>query len=458
VSAVLLATLASAQVLKKPHDDSQNPDQNQTKINAKTPKNYPRAIAVIEFLPGGGTRLVPVALWINDRFYDASLYGANPEPMAVQPETVYQATDYGEPVGLFTVTSPEELKGTWIASGQWNPRKPLDEKLAQQAAKQAKSKPADSFDSDRPVLRRPGSSDSSSSSSGTGTAQTSSGSATPAAAENDPNRPTLKKPAESTDTSSSPATSPSQTAQAANSPASPASSETADNADPNRPMLKRGKLTAQPSAPEPIKTTASMPNPTPPSAQGEMPANVIPVVRHSYPAVSDAGQHETRSLLYAMNPEERAAKSEQMSALALDEVRKFIAQRHTPALPKAVAITDFDLRAYDLEFRNSPTLVFTGRIAVPGAKAFRSPEFDYFVTFVAHEDLNGEPIKIFSSVTDSNHLDAFARMEIIDAVDADANGRGDLLFRQYSDTGISYSLYRVFPYDMEKVFEGGSGA
>ncbi len=95
---------------------------------------------------------------------------------------------------------------------------------------------------------------------------------------------------------------------------------------------------------------------------------------------------------------------------------------------------------------------------MPGAKAFGGGEFDYFVTFVAREDINGTPIKIFSLVSDSNHLDAYPRMEIIDAVDADANGRGDLLFRQYSDTGISYSLYRVFPYDMQKVFEGGSGA
>jgi hypothetical protein len=47
-------------------------------------------------------------------------------------------------------------------------------------------------------------------------------------------------------------------------------------------------------------------------------------------------------------------------------------------------------------------------------------------------------------------------MELIDAVDADANGRGDLLFRQYSDVGISYGLYRVSPYQIEKVFEGGS--
>ncbi len=76
---------------------------------------------------------------------------------------------------------------------------------------------------------------------------------------------------------------------------------------------------------------------------------------------------------------------------------------------------------------------------------------------VAKVDLNGTPQKIFSGVSDTNHLDAYPRMQIIDAVDADANGRGDLLFRQYSDTGISYALYRVFPYQMEKIFEGGAG-
>jgi hypothetical protein len=165
-----------------------------------------------------------------------------------------------------------------------------------------------------------------------------------------------------------------------------------------------------------------------------------------------------RSLLYSMNPQERSSKSDQMSALALAEIRKFIAARHTPALPKNAAITDFDLRAFDLEFSNSPTLVFTAKLLVPGAKPYRGTEFDYFVTVVAREDFDGNPIKIFTSVTDSNHLDAFPRLEIVDAVDADANGRGDLLFRQYSDTGINYSLYRVFPYDMQKIFEGGSGA
>jgi hypothetical protein len=145
-----------------------------------------------------------------------------------------------------------------------------------------------------------------------------------------------------------------------------------------------------------------------------------------------------------------------MRSLALEEIKKFVAKRNTPGLPQNAEVPDGDLRAFDLDYSNSPTFVFMGTLPVAGAKAFRSGGFNYYVTLVAHEDINGAPILIFSSVTDSNHLDAFSRMEIIDAVDANANGRGDLLFREYSDTGISYSLYRVYPYDMRKLFEGGA--
>ena len=229
VSVVLLATCGFAQVLKRPHDDSQGPDKNQSKINAKSPKHYPRAIGVIEFLPGGGARLVPVALWIDDRFYDASLYGANPAPMAVEPGTVYEATDYGERLGLFTVGNPEEMKGSWVAAGKWKPRQALDEKLAQEAAKQPKPKPKPlDTDDERPTLKRPGASGSSGSSSGgassgsasansngSGTASAGGGGAksgtassgTPSPAEEDPNRPTLKKPGESAPPSSTTAAS-----------------------------------------------------------------------------------------------------------------------------------------------------------------------------------------------------------------------------------------------------------
>ena len=101
-------------------------------------------------------------------------------------------------------------------------------------------------------------------------------------------------------------------------------------------------------------------------------------------------------------------------------------------------------------------MVLTARLPVAAAKGQRDVNFNYYVSIVARVDINDVAQKIFLSVTDSNHLDAFPRMELIDALDADANGRGDLLFRQYSDTGISYGLYRVSPYQIEKIFEGGS--
>jgi hypothetical protein len=170
-----------------------------------------------------------------------------------------------------------------------------------------------------------------------------------------------------------------------------------------------------------------------------------------------------------MTPAEKEERGQPMLALALDEVRSFAAKRAAAAAapvktpPKAAArpqnyvMSDYDLRAFDLDFSNSPTLVLTGKVTAPGATAAGGGEFDYFVTVVARVDINGQAQKIFSSVTDNNHLDAFPRMEIIDAVDADANGRGDLLFRQNFDRSISYALFRVYPYQMVKVFEGGAG-
>ena len=442
----LLVPFCAAQVLQDhTHDAQQAPPSNNSRINTKPKKRGPRALGVVEFLPGGKARLVPVALWIDDHFYDASLYAANPAPMAIEPETVYEATDYGEPTGLFTVTSPEEIKGSWVAIGDWKPHLALDEKIAQQKAKQPKPKPKE-FDvnADRPVLKRgSNASPDNSSPSASGSQQT-----IESPGPEPPDRPVLKKP--------EPATSPdSASASASTSAPAGSASSTApspDESDPNRPVLRRG---AQPQR----ATTAAAPSDsdTMNAKMTAAQAKLAGAISHrSYPAISDAGAYETRSLLYAMNSTERAGKADQMRALALEEIGKFIAKRKTPALPKNAVISDYDLRAYDLDYSNSPTFVLTATLPVTGAKAFSGGEFDYYVTVVARADINDMPIKIFSTVSDSNHLDAFPRLEMVDAVDADANGRGDLLFRQHSDSGISYSLYRVYPYDMQKVFEGGA--
>lgn len=448
----LLVPFCAAQVLQDHTRPQQAPPSNDSKINAKPKKRGPRALAVVEFLPGGKARLVPIALWIDDRFYDASLYGANPAPMALEPETVYEATFYGDPTGLFTVETPEQVKGNWVATGQWKPHLEMDEKLAQQKAKQPKPKPKgyDAND-DRPVLKR-GGSDSSGSSPSSGGNSGSSQSASSGAGNTSPepaDRPILKKPAPAADSTTT-------TASSSTPSTPPANTASPDESDPNRPVLRRGPqpkqtASAPAAASAPGKQVAAMRD-----AQGKLMTTMASLSHRSYPAISDAGTYETRSLLYSMDSTERNNKSQQLRALAMDEIGKFIAKRKTAALPKGAAISDYDLRAYDLDFSNSPTFVLTATLPVEGAKALRGGEFDYYVTVVAREDINGTPIKIFSLVSDSNHLDAFPQLEMIDAVDADANGRGDLLFREHSDSGVSYSLYRVYPYDMQKVFEGGA--
>ncbi len=486
-TAVLLAVLlppafVTAQLRDRTEHKPADQGQQASKQDKKN-KGGPRAIAVVEFLPGGGTRLVPIALWINDHFYDASLYGANPEPMALEPETLYQALNYGEPAGWFTVTTPKDVNGNWVADGQWKPETPLETRLAQQAAKQPKPKPKSpdvlSDDQGPPVLRRPGESDGSSpgggqgsapaSTAGTNSTSPSRGSSAandnaPPKSDDDSDRPILKA-------SPSPASAPANSkptlgdstqpapAAASNAPAitSP------DENDPNRPVLRRGKPAE--SALNPSNTSAAnaaVSNVSKPVATGHAPAGAGPMAKatqapKAYAAISDAGNYETRSLLYGMAAGERQSLGEPMAKMAMDEVLKYASRHNGPPVPKTATITDYDLRGFDLDYSNSPTLVLSAKLPVASSKTAAAGEFDYFVTVVARVDVNGVPQKIFSVVTDRNHLDAYPRMQIIDAVDADANGRGDLLFRQYSDTGISYAIFRVFPYQMTKIFEGGAG-
>jgi hypothetical protein len=161
-------------------------------------------------------------------------------------------------------------------------------------------------------------------------------------------------------------------------------------------------------------------------------------------------------MLYSLSGADREHAAQELQKLALEELTLYTTKRKVAPLPKSARLVEYDLRAYDLDFSNSATLVFTAKLPALDKKTLNGGEFDYFVTIVARQDFNGNVQKVFSSVTDSDYLDAVPRMEMVGAVDASANGRGDLLFRQYSDGSISYTLYRVFPYQMQKLFEGGA--
>jgi hypothetical protein len=46
------------------------------------------------------------------------------------------------------------------------------------------------------------------------------------------------------------------------------------------------------------------------------------------------------------------------------------------------------------------------------------------------------------------------RYDFIDVVDADGDGRGELLFRRVSDSASAFSVYRVIGQQLWPLFEG----
>jgi hypothetical protein len=109
--------------------------------------------------------------------------------------------------------------------------------------------------------------------------------------------------------------------------------------------------------------------------------------------------------------------------------------------------------ALDLSHDNSAEVVFGGRETVPSPNGAGR---QLYVTVVARINLEGNPRKLFASVTADDRLDAIPRLELVDAVDADGNGRGELLFRRITDAGTNFAIYRVGVDDMVEMFHGGS--
>jgi hypothetical protein len=81
-------------------------------------------------------------------------------------------------------------------------------------------------------------------------------------------------------------------------------------------------------------------------------------------------------------------------------------------------------------------------------------DLQYFVTIVAREDIYGDLHKVAAKITDTQHTDALPRYELIDAVDVDGDGRAELMFRQISDAGKAYAIYRVIGDTLWPLYEG----
>src|ERR1039457_4298951 len=88
---------------------------------AASPKG-PRALGLVQLSPKGNKgRIIPIAIMMDGKFYDAGSYKAAPVPMALDFGIVYEGFRSGVSQGVFTITQPGQLNHVWIAEGTWLP-------------------------------------------------------------------------------------------------------------------------------------------------------------------------------------------------------------------------------------------------------------------------------------------------------------------------------------------------
>ena len=365
--------------------------------DAQRKKNSgPRAVGVVTWngdsaTPEPGTSvLTPVAILVEGRFYDAELYQAQPEPLAVDAGVIYDVLKNGDPIGTFNVGGSRQDKGIWYGLGQFEAK---NEKPAApvKSSSTAPSAPA-ATDEDRPKLRR--------------------GPAPP------------PPPRQQTD-------------------------EVLNNIDrdPQRPTLRRQTA-------EERKTKAA----TAPSKE------FVPPAMHMAVAISDAGGPEPRPFTFRAKPGEldrlRAAM-EKLAKAELDKLRKApkpaepgtaVGKRqrtHITAATPQLALQNASFGVFDVNGNNAPVMVYSAAAMVDGMKRY--------ITVAAWEEIDESLRKIFAQITDDHHLDVYPRLEIVDAVDARGNSRGELLFRAFGDQGNRFVLYHPGPDSLQVLFDSASG-
>ncbi len=484
--------------LKRPEPTPQEkPPEEKPKKKIKGP----RAVGLLQLTASGKATLIPIAILVEGKFFDASVYKADPVPMALESGTVYEAEQAGDSLGLFTVAGAlhNNTAGSphpWVGAGSYLPQGAE----APSSRRRAEDVPVgmDSTASDEPPRLTRGK-----------TSKTGASNQTPASGSNTPaTTGSSQKPGETPGTASPPASSqpasgsssgspagassgqdtkkPAQTpaaaqtspAQASSSQSSPAqdSSQTSDNY--YRPTLRRGKPAQSP--PQEDETalagkpgTGESKTDAPKTSKSGSPAAKAAESVQLVPAISDAGGPDPRPYKFFWKTGEEQERRDQMLALAADEVRAYtnaLARNRIPAKPAPPKLAaagrkgppkpppqpvfeNMQFRAFDVWANNQPVMILSAEAHFPPVPGADAPPEQYSITLVARTDIYGNLRKLHSGVTDKFHLDVTPRLELIDVVDADGDGRGELLFRETTDAGSGYVIYRASADKLAKLFD-----
>ena len=367
----------------------------------KKKPNGPRALAVVAW-NGDGTQpaphtsvLTPVAILVEGRYYDANLYQAQPEPMALDSGVIYDVLQHGDPIGMFTVGGVRSKDSSWYGTGVFEPKGAASAQKGKSAGATSTSKSATaaSSEDDRPRLRR--------------------------------GVPPPPAPKQETD----------------------AVLNTIDR-DPERPTLRRHtaeerKAESQSAAPSQefvppqVHTLAAVSD-----ANGPEP--------RSFAFRSKAGEvDELRAAMEKLARGEldrlrKRPEESQTNGLAAKKQRF-----HGPTMWPSLQLQDAAFGVFDVNGNNAPIVVYSAAAMVDGVKKY--------VTVAAWEEIDESLRKIFAQVTDDRHLDVYPRLEVVDAVDSSGNGRGELLFRAFGDQGSRWVLYHPGPDSLNLLFDSARG-
>jgi len=530
VVVALLVCMAAMEAVAAAQEELPQISMGERKIPSKKDTG-PRAVGVLQMMANGKSSLVPIAIMINGKFWDASAYKADPVPMALEPGTVYEAERTGNSLGLFTVntalhSNAVNAPNPWIATGAWVPegtetakpqlkaeaapvgidnsdapprltRNPSKETAGSAPAGGGSSAPASNAPSSgAPKLNAPTSSSSppsptqpnSSQPSSTQTSGTSS-----SGSSDEP--PRLTKSASTTpapaggSTQTNPSSSgqnggnqapansgPSNQSKSASAKTSeqenvPVSDSGADEA--NRPRLRHGKP-AEPFGDDDVpgySKPGAAPMLAAKAVKSSEAASNTPV--QMVPAISDAGGPSPHSYGFEWLKDEEGDRRKQMIDAAKQRLRAYLSaaakRTITPTASKASVrraaavkppepiLENVQMHAYDLWTNNQPVIVLSAEAHLPptgsSAAGAGGSDLRYSILIVAYPDIYNNLHMLYAGVTDKYHLDVTPRLELVDAVDADGDGRGELLFRETSDAGQGWVIYRATVDTLWKMFD-----
>jgi hypothetical protein len=197
-------------------------------------------------------------------------------------------------------------------------------------------------------------------------------------------------------------------------------------------------------------------------------------------SVSDANVDPPTTFRFKITTDEKEDLRAKLDVLAQDEVDNYLKSIGRPRLgaeiaapktkviprktskpkeqpPRKSLFAETQFEVLDLDHRNDATLIFSGRERIqPKTDSPSSTPEDVYVVYVAHVDYQGNPRGIFRSVTVNDRLDVTPKLELIDAIDANGDTLGELLFRRVKDDGAEFAIYKVTFDGMRELFHGGT--